>query len=58
MKPTLFSSLLVAAAAGIASAHYTFPNLIANGTTTADFQYVRITANHYVRTFPLISHSY
>ncbi|KAG8830206.1 hypothetical protein FRC17_005233 [Serendipita sp. 399] len=28
-----------------ASAHYAFPNLIVNGTTTADWQYVRITAN-------------
>jgi len=33
--------------AGLASAHYTFPDLIANGTTSTDWQYVRITANHY-----------
>ncbi|KAF8998052.1 hypothetical protein BDZ89DRAFT_1028476 [Hymenopellis radicata] len=27
--------------------HYTFPDLIVNGTTTTDWEYVRMTANHY-----------
>ncbi|KAK7054394.1 hypothetical protein VNI00_003588 [Paramarasmius palmivorus] len=44
-------SFLVAAIAAIvipvASAHYTFPNFIVNGTTTGDWQYVRMTANKY-----------
>ncbi|KAF8915681.1 glycoside hydrolase family 61 protein D [Mucidula mucida] len=31
----------------IVSCHYTFPDLIVNGTTTADWQYVRMTENHY-----------
>jgi hypothetical protein len=44
----LFTSVIVAAAAQLASAHYTFPYLIANGTTTGEYQYVRITANHWV----------
>jgi hypothetical protein len=47
MKGVFLASLL-AAAAQVASAHYTFPYLIANGTTTGEYQYVRITANHYV----------
>lgn len=34
-------------AAQLATAHYTFPDLIVNGTTSTDWQYVRITANHY-----------
>jgi hypothetical protein len=44
----LFTSVIVAAAAQLASAHYTFPYLIANGVTTGEYQYVRITANHWV----------
>ncbi|KAI0089324.1 glycoside hydrolase [Irpex rosettiformis] len=31
----------------LVATHYTFPDFIANGTTSADWQYVRITANHY-----------
>ncbi|KIY72290.1 lytic polysaccharide monooxygenase [Cylindrobasidium torrendii FP15055 ss-10] len=27
--------------------HYTFPSLIVNGTATTEWQYVRMTANHY-----------
>ncbi|KAJ3575871.1 hypothetical protein NP233_g815 [Leucocoprinus birnbaumii] len=34
-------------AAQLATAHYTFPDLIANNTVSSDWQYVRITANHY-----------
>lgn len=41
------SSIFLAAAFRLVSAHYVFPNLIVNGTTTADWQYVRMTANHY-----------
>ncbi|KIJ36281.1 lytic polysaccharide monooxygenase [Sphaerobolus stellatus SS14] len=37
----------VLAATALATAHYTFPDFIANGQTSADWQYVRITANHY-----------
>ncbi|KFY19539.1 hypothetical protein V493_07915 [Pseudogymnoascus sp. VKM F-4281 (FW-2241)] len=44
----LSASLLVVACA-IANAHYTFPKLIAGGVTTADWQYVRMTANHFDR---------
>ncbi|KAG9019044.1 hypothetical protein FRB90_007000 [Tulasnella sp. 427] len=42
-----FSAALAAVAAQLASAHYTFPDLIVNGTVTADWQYVRMTDNHY-----------
>jgi len=38
---------LVAVSAHFVSAHYTLPDLIANGTTFADWLYVRETANHY-----------
>ncbi|KAF8897885.1 glycoside hydrolase [Infundibulicybe gibba] len=38
---------LLALAAHLTAAHYTFPDLINNGNVTADWQYVRITANHY-----------
>ncbi|KAH7093817.1 glycoside hydrolase [Auriculariales sp. MPI-PUGE-AT-0066] len=34
------------AAASFVSAHYQFRDLIANGTTTTDWTYVRMTANH------------
>jgi len=44
MKGLLAPFLLVAA--HLVSAHYTFPNLIVNGTTTAAWQYVRETANY------------
>ncbi|KAG6840374.1 hypothetical protein C0991_007111, partial [Blastosporella zonata] len=37
-----------AAIAGqLATAHYTFPDLYVNTTVTTDWQYVRMTANHY-----------
>ncbi|KAF5382696.1 hypothetical protein D9615_003075 [Tricholomella constricta] len=42
----IFASLLVTAA-HLATAHYTFPNLIINGVTSSDWQYVRMTENHY-----------
>ncbi|TFK39096.1 glycoside hydrolase [Crucibulum laeve] len=45
MRGFLASSLLIAAQ--LVAAHYTFPDLIVNGTTSSDWQYVRITANHY-----------
>ena len=41
------AGLLVLASALTASAHYTFPYLIANGATSGEYQYVRMTANHY-----------
>jgi len=41
------SSALIALSVRLVTAHYTFPDLIANGTTTTDWEYVRITANHY-----------
>ncbi|OCH85776.1 hypothetical protein OBBRIDRAFT_821398 [Obba rivulosa] len=41
-----FVALAVAFAPFVA-AHYTLPDLIANGTTFADWQFVRETANHY-----------
>lgn len=41
------AALLLLASAFTASAHYTFPYLIANGQTTGEYQYVRMTANHY-----------
>ncbi|KIY74315.1 lytic polysaccharide monooxygenase [Cylindrobasidium torrendii FP15055 ss-10] len=40
-------ALLLFALAPLAFAHYTFPSLIVNGTTTAEWEYVRITENHY-----------
>ncbi|KAI0796317.1 glycoside hydrolase [Irpex lacteus] len=43
----ILSALALVASAHLATAHYTFPDFIANGTTFADWQYVRITANHY-----------
>ncbi|KAG6844377.1 hypothetical protein H0H87_007369 [Tephrocybe sp. NHM501043] len=38
---------LAAIAGQLATAHYTFPDLYVNGTVTSDWQYVRMTANHY-----------
>ncbi|KAJ2976153.1 hypothetical protein NUW58_g8162 [Xylaria curta] len=32
---------------GVAQAHYTFPGLVYNGVTEADWTYVRQTTNHY-----------
>jgi hypothetical protein len=40
------SFLALLAAAATASAHYTFPALIAGGTTTGQWQYVRKTTNY------------
>ncbi|KAF9468706.1 glycoside hydrolase [Collybia nuda] len=34
-------------ATNLVAAHYTFPNFIVNGTTTAEWQYVRMTENHW-----------
>nr|QDV60872.1 LPMO9H [Malbranchea cinnamomea] len=42
---TLSAGLLALASA--ASAHYTFPSLIANGVVTGEWEYVRQTENHY-----------
>ncbi|KAJ3484844.1 hypothetical protein NLI96_g5356 [Meripilus lineatus] len=39
--------ILAAATAHIVSAHYTIPDLIVNGTTSADWVYIRETANHW-----------
>lgn len=46
MKAVLVTALLSAVLQAV-SAHYTFPYLIANGTATGEYQYVRITANHW-----------
>ncbi|KAF2677927.1 lytic polysaccharide monooxygenase [Lentithecium fluviatile CBS 122367] len=40
------SFLVLLAAAATASAHYTFPALVAGGTTTGQWQYVRKTTNY------------
>ncbi|TFK39097.1 glycosyl hydrolase family 61-domain-containing protein [Crucibulum laeve] len=45
MKGFLTTLLLVVAR--LASAHYTFPSFIVNGTVSSDWQYVRTTANHW-----------
>ncbi|KAJ8480807.1 hypothetical protein ONZ45_g3092 [Pleurotus djamor] len=37
----------LAAAIQIASAHYTFPQFIVNNTVTSEWQYVRVTENHW-----------
>ncbi|KAK6523992.1 hypothetical protein TWF694_005660 [Orbilia ellipsospora] len=42
----LTTSLLLLSAS-LASAHYTFPGLIFNGVTSADWTYVKMTTNHY-----------
>ncbi|EIW55288.1 uncharacterized protein TRAVEDRAFT_39560 [Trametes versicolor FP-101664 SS1] len=42
-----FLATLTVVAAQLAAAHYTLPDLIANGTTAADWVYVRTTQNHY-----------
>ncbi|OJT15959.1 hypothetical protein TRAPUB_12857 [Trametes pubescens] len=42
-----FFATLAILSAQLAAAHYTLPDLIANGTTTADWVYVRTTQNHY-----------
>ncbi|KAF9468707.1 glycoside hydrolase [Collybia nuda] len=41
----ILASLIIAASH--VAAHYTFPKLIVNGTASAEWQYVRMTANHY-----------
>ncbi|KAK8159363.1 fungal cellulose binding domain-containing protein [Phyllosticta citrichinensis] len=41
------TTLALLGAAGLSSAHYTFPSLVANGNTTEEWQYVRMTSNHY-----------
>ncbi|KAI0367648.1 hypothetical protein BV20DRAFT_949716 [Pilatotrama ljubarskyi] len=42
-----FLAALTIASAQLAAAHYTLPDLIVNGTTNADWLYVRTTQNHY-----------
>ncbi|KAI0806265.1 glycoside hydrolase [Irpex lacteus] len=42
-----FFFILAAVAAPFVGAHYTFPDLITGSTVTADWEYIRITANHY-----------
>ncbi|KAI0656931.1 glycoside hydrolase [Cubamyces menziesii] len=42
-----FLAALALVSAQLAAAHYTLPDLIANGTTFADWVYVRTTQNHY-----------
>ncbi|KAG6820618.1 hypothetical protein H0H93_014221 [Arthromyces matolae] len=39
--------LIPAIAAQLARAHYTFPDLYVNSTVSTDWEYVRITSNHY-----------
>ncbi|PFH54033.1 lytic polysaccharide monooxygenase [Amanita thiersii Skay4041] len=46
MKYSLLTTI-IAAIPHLVAAHYTFPDLIVNNTITSDWQYVRITANHY-----------
>ncbi|PPQ70718.1 hypothetical protein CVT24_000833 [Panaeolus cyanescens] len=46
MKLSLPLSIVAAAVASVNS-HYTFPNLINNGAMSAEWQYVRITENHW-----------
>ncbi|EPS41576.1 hypothetical protein H072_4524 [Dactylellina haptotyla CBS 200.50] len=41
------TSTLLLLSASLASAHYTFPGLIFNGATSADWQYVKMTTNKY-----------
>ncbi|KAF3929106.1 Endoglucanase-7 [Dactylellina cionopaga] len=41
------TSALLLLSASLASAHYTFPGLIFNGVTSADWQYVKQTTNRY-----------
>jgi len=45
MKTVL--AVLAAISAQLVAAHYTFPDFITNGAATADWEYVRETANHY-----------
>jgi len=42
-----FFAILAVLSAQLAAAHYTLPDFIVNGTITADWTYVRETANHY-----------
>ncbi|KAI0346666.1 glycoside hydrolase family 61 protein D [Trametopsis cervina] len=42
-----FLALLAAVAAPLISAHYTFPDFVNGGSVSADWQYIRVTANHY-----------
>jgi hypothetical protein len=51
--PAIFVIALLALAAQLAAAHYTFPYLLFNGSTSTEFEFVRITANHYVRLWRL-----
>ncbi|KAI9700525.1 MAG: hypothetical protein M1820_006824 [Bogoriella megaspora] len=41
------SGSLLTLAAGLASAHYTFPELITNNNVSSEWQFVRETTNHY-----------
>ncbi|KAG8898295.1 hypothetical protein FRC01_010960, partial [Tulasnella sp. 417] len=48
MKLTISAGLL-ALASQLVTSHYTFPDLVVGSTVTADYQYVRMTDNHYSR---------
>ncbi|KAG8943361.1 hypothetical protein FRC04_002917 [Tulasnella sp. 424] len=48
MKFTI-SAAILAFASQLVNSHYTFPDLIVGSTVTADYQYVRMTDNHYSR---------
>ncbi|KAG9015635.1 hypothetical protein FRB90_004673 [Tulasnella sp. 427] len=48
MKFTIVTAI-VSFAARLVSSHYTFPDLVVGSTATADYQYVRMTDNHYSR---------
>ncbi|KAF3920656.1 Endoglucanase-7 [Orbilia brochopaga] len=43
----LQTASLILLSSSLASAHYTFPGLIFNGATSADWQYVKMTTNKY-----------
>ncbi|CCA76671.1 related to cellulose binding protein CEL1 [Serendipita indica DSM 11827] len=43
----ILSVAYIASVLQLVSGHYGLPNLIVNGTTTSDWQYVRMTANHW-----------
>ncbi|KDQ55399.1 glycoside hydrolase family 61 protein [Jaapia argillacea MUCL 33604] len=43
----LYLAAPILAAFQLVKAHYTFPDFIVNGTVTSDWEYVRITENHY-----------
>ncbi|EEB89925.1 hypothetical protein MPER_11929, partial [Moniliophthora perniciosa FA553] len=44
---SLLAAVVAILAIPFVSAHYTFPNIFVNGTLTGEWEYVRMTANHY-----------